>query len=115
MAAVIDRATRFGRVVDRAKVLPLRSSHLGASRRRARRVLSKESDDEVINFHSEESAEFVKPKRSVDALGGFRQLYRNLAVNRDHGVRSFGFCKVMIQGFEVFLELERRVKLLSLV
>lgn len=97
--------------MDSAKVLPLRCAHLRARLRRARRILGEKRNEQIINFHREESAKFVKPEGPVDALWWFRELDRDLAVNRDHRVRSFGFRKVVVQGFEMLLELERGVEL----
>jgi hypothetical protein len=107
MAAVIDSAAGLRRLVDSAKILPLRCAHLRAGLRRARRILGKKRNEQIINFHREESAKFVKPEGPVDSLWWFRELDRDLAVNRDHRVRSFGFRKVVVQGFQVLLELER--------
>jgi hypothetical protein len=80
--------------------------------RRTRRAFSEKGDDKVIDFHSEEAAQLIEPQRSVNSLWGLCKLYRNLTIDWDHRVRSFGLREVVVKGFEVFLELKRRIKLI---
>ena len=59
VAAVVDCATRFGRVVYRAQVLPLGSAHLGAGARAAGGCVEEEADDEGGALRDEEAAELI--------------------------------------------------------
>lgn len=59
VAAVVDCATRFGRVVYRAQVLPLGSAHLWTGQGRTRWVVCEEGGDDGVDFLYEEAAELI--------------------------------------------------------
>jgi hypothetical protein len=113
MAAVVDRAAGFRGVMDGAKILPLGCTHLRTRLCGAGRVFGEESNDQVIHFHGEETTEFVEPERPVYPLGRFRKLYRNISIDRHDGLRSLRSCEVVVERFQMFLELKRRVELLG--
>jgi hypothetical protein len=81
--------------------------------RGAGRVFGEESNDQVIHFHGEETTEFVEPERSIHPLGRFRKLYRNISTDRHDGLRSLRSGEVVVERFQVFLQLEGRVELLG--
>lgn len=111
MATIIDSAAGLGRIVNGAEILPFGGSHLRAGLGGAGRILGKESDDQVVDLHGQETAELVQPKRPVDALGWLGKLDRDITVDRNDGVASLGSGVMVVERLEVFLELEGRVKL----
>lgn len=90
VAAVIDGAAGFGRVMDGAEILPFGGLHFGTCLCRAGWGLGEEGDDEIVDFDGEEAAEFVEPEGPVDAFRGFGKLDGDIAVDWDHGVRILG-------------------------
>ena len=113
MTAVVNGAAGLGWVVDGAEILPLGGLHLGTRLRRAGRTLGEKGNDQIVDFHREETAQFVEPQGPVNAFRGFRKSDGNVAVDRGNGVGAFGLGEVVMKRFEVFLELERGVKLLA--
>lgn len=113
MTAIVNSAAGLGWVVNGAEILPFRGLHFGARLRRAGWVLREKCNDQVVDFHGEEAAQFVEPQGPVHAFRGFCKLHGNVVVDRGNGVRAFGAGKVVMKRFEVFLELERGVKLLA--
>lgn len=77
--------------MDSTEILPVGGAHLRAELGRTRRIFGKESDDEIIDFHRKETAEFVKPERSLDTFRRLRYLYSNFARNRNNRIGPFWF------------------------
>lgn len=61
MAAIVDGAAGFGRIVHGTEVLPLGCPHLGASLGGAGRRVGEEGDDKIVDFHSQEATQLVEP------------------------------------------------------
>jgi len=55
VAGVVDRATWLWWLVNGAQVLPFRRTHLRTCLSRARRVVGKEVDDQLVSFDDEEA------------------------------------------------------------
>lgn len=111
VAAVVDGTARLGRVVYRAQVLPLRGAHLRARLRRAGRVLGEEGDDQVVHLHGQEAAELVEPEGALHPLGRFREIDGDFARDGHDGAGAVGLRIVVVEGLEVFLQLEWGVEL----
>lgn len=62
MAAVVYRATWLWRIVDRAKILPLRGTHLVAGLSVAWGIGSEERNDNRVDILTEEAAQFIQPE-----------------------------------------------------
>lgn len=59
----------------------------------------------------EEAAQFIQPECLVYVLGRLRQFVCQVSVDRDGGIGSSRMCEGVVEGFEVFGELEGRVDL----
>lgn len=81
MAAVVNSATGFGWVVNRAEVLPLGGAHFWACGRGTWRVIREQCNDDRVDFLREEAAQFVEPQRLVDVVRWLRQLVRHVLVH----------------------------------
>ncbi len=55
VTGVVDRAAWLWRLVNGAQVLPFRCAHLRTCLSRARRVVGKEVDDQLVSFNDEEA------------------------------------------------------------
>ena len=91
--------------------MPLTGAHFGTGRRRTRRVIEKESNDQIIAFVYEEAAEFVEPQGAVNTLRLSGDQERGFASYGCNVVRVFGLGIMVVQGFQMLLELECRVEL----
>jgi hypothetical protein len=69
MTAVVDGTAGLGGIVHRAEVLPFTSPHFGTSGCRAGRCFGEEGNDEIVGLHGQEAAQFIQPKRFVNAAG----------------------------------------------
>lgn len=106
MAAVVDRRARFGRVVDRAEVLPFARSHLGAGLGGARRGVGEEGDEDVVGFLNEEAGEFVEPDLLGSVRGWMSELAGGGGRERD-GVRGFRWMGVgPVEALQMFGQLK---------
>lgn len=101
--------------MNSAKVLPFRGSHFGTRLGGTRGRLGEESDDKIVDLHGEEATELIEPQGPVDALGRFRELDSNIAIDRNDCIRTFGSCVMVVKSLEVLLELEWGIKLSGLV
>jgi hypothetical protein len=91
--------------------LPFAGAHLRAGSGGAGRVVEEEAHDQVVALVGEEAAELVEPEGAVDALG----------LRGDEGCCLAGYCNGVftvlgfgigvVEGFEVFLELESGIEL----
>ena len=111
MAAVVDGATRLGRVVHGAEVLPLRGAHFRACDGRARRCVGKQCDNDGVDLLREESTQLVQPQRLVHVLWRLRKLEGHFLVHCNLAVQADRVCEEMVQSFEVLGKLEGRVYL----
>ena len=111
MAAIIDGAAALGLLMYGAQELPLGGTHLGARRGAAGRGVEEKPHDERVALGDEEAAELVKPECAVDTRRGLRELVCGFASD---GLRAVGGMMVM-EGCEVFLELERGVELVVIL
>lgn len=107
VAAVVDSATTLGLLVDGAQKLPLGGAHLGTGGGTAGRRVEEEADDEVVALRDEEAAELVEPQGPIDRRWRRRELDGRRA---GYGLRVAGRV-VIVEGGEVFLELEGRIEL----
>lgn len=73
MCTVINGATRFRRVMDRAEVLPFRGAHLWASILGAGWTLVEEGHNDVVFVDDEKATELIEPKQWIDTVGFFDQ------------------------------------------
>ena len=101
MAAVVDGAAGFWRVVDSTEVLPFGGAHFGAGLLRAWWTVREQRDDYGVHFLREEAAELVQPQRLVYILRRRRQLLCNFSIHRRDGVGTNGMCKEVVQSFEM--------------
>jgi len=90
VTAVIDRTAGLRGVVDGAEVLPFGGLHFGACLDGAWRVLGKEGNYKIVDFHGKEATELIKPECPVDTLRGFRKLDRDVAVDWNDCFGAFG-------------------------
>ena len=111
MAAVVNRTTRFGRVVNGTKILPLRCTHLRACLRRAGRLVSEESDYDRIGFLCQKTAQLKKPKMLVNTFWRFCKLHGHATVKRSSDGGLTRMCKGEVKGFEMLCQLECGVNL----
>ena len=111
MAAVIDRTTALRRFMHSAQELPLTGPHFRTSSCRTRRIVEQEADDKVVALVYEEAAEFVKPEGAVDAFWLRGDQHGCLACDWDNVLAVDRFAVVIMEGFEVFLELKGGVEL----
>ena len=113
VAAIIDGAAGFGGLVDGAEVLPFGGAHFGTGSSGARGVIREEMDDELVGFDDEEAAEFVEPEGAVGGVRGFCDGEGGGAGEWGGMVRAgvAGTSVVVVEGFEVFLQLESGVDL----
>lgn len=59
MTAVINGAASFRRVMHRAEILPFGRSHFGACLGGAGGLVGEERNNQIVDFHGQETAEFV--------------------------------------------------------
>lgn len=102
VAAVVDGAAALGLLMDRAKKLPLGSSHLGTRLRTARRGVEEEPYDELVAFGDEESTKLVEPDGAIDARRRLGELVSCLARYR----LSARGCAVVMEGSKMLLQLK---------
>lgn len=111
MAAVINSTTALWRFVYRAEELPLTGSHFGACCGRTWGIVEQESDNEIVALVYEEAAEFVKPERTINTFRLCRDEDGCLAGDGDRIFAIGGLGIVVMQSFEMLLELKGRVEL----
>lgn len=97
-----------------AEILPFTGAHFRACSCRARWCISEEGNDQIVGFHGKEAAEFVEPKGFVDTGWRRGEGESCLSCDGSDGVVEAAGMGV-IEGFQVFLELEGRFKLEELV
>lgn len=97
--------------MDSAEILPFGGPHLRTCGGGAWRVVREEGDDDGVDLLREEAAELVQPQRPLDVIGRLRQLERHLPVYCYGTVRADWVGEEVVEGFEVFGELECRVNL----
>lgn len=114
MAAVVDCTAWFRGIVHGAEVLPFGGTHFRTRLRGARWVFGKESNDETVHFHREEPTKLVEPERSFDAIGSFCEPCCDFVGYWRERRGSGRAGKIVIERFEVFLQLEGRVELRSI-
>jgi len=108
MRRVIDRAARLRGFVRGAEVLPFARAHLGTCLRGA--MVVEERDDKDVEVTGEAPGQLVAPERVLSIFWG---CCKTGTVNAGERVRAVGARGVRDGGDEageVFLELERRVK-----
>lgn len=110
MTAVVNGTAGLGRIVYCAEVLPFTGPHFRTSGCRTGRCFGEEGNDEIVGLHGQEAAKFIQPKCFVNAAGRCGQSKSSLSCDRASSIVSTASMSV-IEGFEVFLELERRFKL----
>ena len=97
------------------KILPVRGAHLWADLRGARWIFSEESDYEIVDLHRHETTEFIEPESAFYPFRRLSDLYRNFSRDWDNRVRTLGLRIVIVERFQVFLQLKRRIDLFDIV
>ena len=113
MTTIINRATRFRRVMHSAQVLPLARAHLVACLRAAGRVVAEQRDDHGVDLFAEEPAELVQPEVLVYAFGRVGQAEGGRAVDGADGGGVGAVEGGVVEGFEVLGQLEGAVDLFA--
>ena len=119
MAAVVDRAAGLRWVVDGAEILPFACAHLGAGRGAAGRVVCEKGDEQAVGLGHEKSAELVEPEALVCGCAGVAFVEKRWVGKNQSGLFRdwvFRLCLRVegvagVEGFDVFLQLERRIDL----
>lgn len=111
MAAVVNRAATLGGLVHGAQELPFAGAHLRAGGGGAGRAVEEKAYDQVVALVREEAAELIEPKGAVDAFGLRGHQRRRLAGYWSGVFPVLEFGIAVVEGFEVFLELERGIEL----
>jgi hypothetical protein len=94
-----------------AQELPLTGPHLWASCCRTRRIVKQEADDKIIAFVYKKAAEFIEPEGTVDAFWLCGDEDCRLACDRNNVLAIGGLGVVVVEGFEMFLQLKGGVEL----